>query len=898
MSSLLDDDDDDLLSDNFKRSNDILDDDLDEEALLFDSGDEDNDEKFLAELESNDFSSRSTDDTIVDNLNKATSDEASNDNNNQILEQSSALLNGSDSEGTDTKDENDDDVEGFAQKKIKIYHPVLNCQPEAKEIISPASTNPEMPDVNAAIADTSLVHDEDDESDEDEKDSRKRFKSERIGGQLSGSVRRGPDSEQRIIPDTLEISDEARQKIEDFDKQEQERRMHRRGKNRGRGKFQTRGPQLRFPHSHPQRGGMPRMMINRGSSQPLFNLSMFSSPNVFTKRPPVSASILMRVPPPPLNLSLPPPSLAIPGILGMPPGRPVLPPHGHFLNQAPPAICPPIALQIPPPIVSLPPLVSEQQPVSTIPVLTVSNRKEDETCQEKNGEKPAGNPIPTLLSAGKRDKNDLSVSEGQTADKIRQVVFNRDDRSSPQLSVKIRRGSRSRSPSPLPRSRHKRTVLKPRRSRSRSPRSRHRGTGRSPSSKKRQRKRSRSYSPKRSTSSRRSDAVSKNTSSTAPRSGKILINPHFKGNRTITGSVALTQSPVSSTTTSSVASIAATSATASLPAFTVPPPIITVPPPRIPAQPGAATALAPKMLVPPPQLPGGIANTSIPKPPPMNTRIPPPAVISVPPPHLLASALAPPQAIDISKPPPPLPNAVISRHNVLSSVSSSIHQPPMTAPVSFEHVNVKNLPISARPGILGPRPISQPTVHIRPVINSTPSAPIQQDFAKMCNYSNGKMVSKQDPPASRLKPPPAVNAGHHQQEKTNAWQSNIDDNEKYQSLLMQQAEKRKKILAMKAERRKGGAYISVPVVETSQPAQNIEKIQPTKVKISNLASETTLESVEKLMKTIGVVENLCLNSQEKTVVGSFSSLEKAEAFAQKYNRFMLDLSYISVSVEQ
>ena len=143
------------------------------------------------------------------------------------------------------------------------------------------------------------------------------------------------------------------------------------------------------------------------------------------------------------------------------------------------------------------------------------------------------------------------------------------------------------------------------------------------------------------------------------------------------------------------------------------------------------------MLVPPPQLPGGIANTSIPKPPPMNTRIPPPAVISVPPPHLLASALAPPQTIDISKPPPPLPNAVIPRHNVLSSVSSSIHPPPMTAPVSFEHVNVKNLPISARPGILGPRPISQPTVHIRPVINSTPSAPIQQDFAKMCNYSNG-----------------------------------------------------------------------------------------------------------------------------------------------------------------
>ena len=57
----------------------------------------------------------------------------------------------------------------------------------------------------------------------------------------------------RDIPDTLELSEEDKQRIEEFDRNEKERKMNNRKKNGRGGRGQRRGPNQRFSNRN-QRG--------------------------------------------------------------------------------------------------------------------------------------------------------------------------------------------------------------------------------------------------------------------------------------------------------------------------------------------------------------------------------------------------------------------------------------------------------------------------------------------------------------------------------------------------------------------------------------------------------------------------------------------------------------------
>lgn len=112
------------------------------------------------------------------------------------------------------------------------------------------------------------------------------------------------------------------------------------------------------------------------------------------------------------------------------------------------------------------------------------------------------------------------------------------------------------------------------------------------------------------------------------------------------------------------------------------------------------------------------------------------------------------------------------------------------------------------------------------------------------------------------------------------WGVVSDEDSIYRKKVEEQQLKRKLFLAEKAKKRMGGGREQGDEVKT--------------VKFSNLASKTKAEVLKSLMNSVGGVESLQLFPQENSALGTFTDSKSVKAFTEKYNRYLLDLSYISV----
>ncbi|XP_070708742.1 RNA-binding protein 33 isoform X7 [Pempheris klunzingeri] len=105
-------------------------------------------------------------------------------------------------------------------------------QEEAEEDIAAASQVFDTEEAeNEAVPEEETKEESDEEDEEDEEGGRIRFKSERKDGAV---VRLGDGSKRRDIPETLELSEKAKQDLMEFEEQERQKRQNRYG-GRGRG---------------------------------------------------------------------------------------------------------------------------------------------------------------------------------------------------------------------------------------------------------------------------------------------------------------------------------------------------------------------------------------------------------------------------------------------------------------------------------------------------------------------------------------------------------------------------------------------------------------------------------------------------------------------------------------
>jgi hypothetical protein len=68
------------------------------------------------------------------------------------------------------------------------------------------------------------------------------------------------------------------------------------------------------------------------------------------------------------------------------------------------------------------------------------------------------------------------------------------------------------------------------------------------------------------------------------------------------------------------------------------------------------------------------------------------------------------------------------------------------------------------------------------------------------------------------------------------------------------------------------------------------------VAVEGLSTSTTNETLLRMAQSIGPVQGMRLKAEEKRAFIKFHNPEHAKQFANSYNRHMLDLSMITISV--
>ncbi|XP_054713663.1 RNA-binding protein 33-like [Uloborus diversus] len=89
------------------------------------------------------------------------------------------------------------------------------------------------------------------------------------------------------------------------------------------------------------------------------------------------------------------------------------------------------------------------------------------------------------------------------------------------------------------------------------------------------------------------------------------------------------------------------------------------------------------------------------------------------------------------------------------------------------------------------------------------------------------------------------------------------------------------------------------IIQIQQQKKNISEVSDgsnTRVSVENLSSSTTEVQLKKLCSSVGVVQNIQLLKSERKAIIKFKESKQAINFQQKYQRYMLDLAMIQVSL--
>lgn len=223
-------------------------------------------------------------------------------------------------------------------------------QEEEDEDAAEGSQVPDTEEVeNEALHDSETKEESDEEDEDDEESGRLRFKSERKDGAVARLADAG--SKRRNIPETLELSEKAKQDLLQFEEQERQKRQNRYGGRGGRGGGGGRGGR--------GRGGFQFGMVDfRGGNRGRMN----------DQRVPLMGNLSMqqssRMPPPhqlhhqqlhsqqhhPSRPRGPPPFQDHGRPLGQQPLQPLIPPHmSHRTSPMRPQMEPPPRMMSPPP---------------------------------------------------------------------------------------------------------------------------------------------------------------------------------------------------------------------------------------------------------------------------------------------------------------------------------------------------------------------------------------------------------------------------------------------------------------------------------------------------------------------------------------------------------------------